>query len=63
MAGDPPRRGQRSGSKASKRAQRHERELPEQFEQAYRRLAEDRQPQPRKNGAGATRGRASSKAV
>jgi transposase len=63
MAGDPPRRGQRSGSKASKREQLHERELSEQFEAAYRRLVEDWQPKPRKNGAGATRGRASSKAV
>jgi transposase len=63
MAGDPPRRGQRSGSKASKREQRHGRELSEQFEAAYRRLAEDWQPKRRKNGAGATRGRASSKAV
>lgn len=63
MAGDPPRRGQRSGSKASKREQLHERELSEQFEAAYRRLVEDWQPKLRKNGAGATRGRASSKAV
>jgi transposase len=63
MAGDPPRRGQRSGSKASKREQLHERELSEQFEAAYRRLVDDWQPKPRKNGAGATRGRASSKAV
>lgn len=63
LAGDPPRRGQRSGSKASKREQLHERELSEQFEAAYRRLVEDWQPNPRKNGAGATRGRASSKAV
>jgi transposase len=63
MAGDPPRRGQRSGSKASKREQRHERELSEQVEAAYRRLVEDWQPKPKKDGAGATRGRASSKAV
>ena len=63
MAGDPPRRGRRSGSKASKREQLHERELSEQFEAAYRRLVDDWQPKPRKNGAGATRGRASSKAV
>jgi transposase len=62
MAGDPPRRGQRSGSQASKREQRHERELSEQVEQAYRRLVADWQQQPNKSGAGATRGRASSKA-
>ena len=63
MAGDPPRRGQRSGSKASKREQRHERELSEQVEQAYRRLVADWQQKPNKSGAGATPGRASSKAV
>jgi transposase len=61
MAGDPPRRGQRSGSKASKREQRHERELSEQVEQAYRRLVADWQQQPSKSGAGATPGRASSR--
>jgi len=60
MAGDPPRRGQRSGSKTSKREQRHERELSEQVEQAYRRLVEDWQQQPKNSGAGATPGRASS---
>jgi transposase len=59
MAGDPPRRGRRSGSPANKREQRHERELSEQVEQAYRRLVEDWQPQPNKSGAGATPGRAS----
>ena len=32
VAGDPPRRGRRSGSAASKREQRHERELSERFE-------------------------------
>src|SRR5215207_941383 len=48
MAGDPPRRSQRSGSKASKREQRHERELSEQVEAAYRRLVEDWQPKPKK---------------
>jgi transposase len=63
IAGDPPRRGQRSGSKASKREQHHERELSEQVEQAYRRLVADWQQQPKKSGAGATPGRASSKAV
>jgi transposase len=57
VAGDPPRRGRRSGSAASKREQRHERELSEQFEAAYRRLVEDWQP--KRSGAGATRGRAS----
>jgi transposase len=58
-AGDPSRRGRRSGSKASKREQRHERELSEQFEAAYRRLVEDWQTRPKREGAGATRGRAS----
>ena len=61
MAGEPPRRGRRSGSAASKREQRHERELSEQVEQAYRRLVADWQEKPRKSGAGATRGRASSR--
>jgi transposase len=60
MAGDPPRRGQRSDSSASKREQRHERELSEQVEQAYRRLVADWQQAPNNNGAGATPGRASS---
>ncbi len=59
IAGAPPRRGRRSGSAASKREQRHERELSEQFEAAYRRLVEDWQPKPKQSGAGATRGRAS----
>jgi transposase len=59
MAGDPPRRGQRSGSPASKREQHHERELSEQFEAAYRRLVADWQQKPTKSGAGATPGRAS----
>jgi transposase len=59
IAGDPSRRGRRSGSGASKREQRHERELSERFEAAYRRLVEDWQPRPRRKGAGATRGRAS----
>ena len=57
VAGDPPRRGRRSGSAASKREQRHERELSERFELAYRRLTDDWQP--KGSGAGATRGRAS----
>jgi transposase len=57
IAGDPSRRGRRSGSGASKREQRHERELSEQFEAAYRRLTDDWQP--KGSGAGATRGRAS----
>src|SRR5215211_7417007 len=59
-AGDPPRRGRRSGSAASKREQRHARELSEQVEQAYRRLVADWEQKPRKSGAGATPGRASS---
>jgi transposase len=58
-AGDPSRRGRRSGSAASKREQHHERELSEQFESAYRRLVSDWQPRPKREGAGATRGRAS----
>jgi len=58
-AGAPSRRGRRSGSAASKREQRHERELSEQFEAAYRRLVEDWQRKPKEKGAGATRGRAS----
>jgi hypothetical protein len=45
---------------ASKREQRHERELSEQVEQAYRRLVADWQQQPKRSGAGATPGRASS---
>jgi len=60
LAGDPSRRGRRSGSAASKREQSHERELSEQFEAAYRRLTDDWQP--KRSGAGATRGRASLKA-
>jgi hypothetical protein len=59
IAGDPGHRGRRSGSAASKREQRHERELSEQFESAYRRLVDDWQQKPRRSGAGATRGRAS----
>jgi len=57
VAGDPSRRGRRSGSAASKREQSHERELTERFELAYRRLVEDWQPR-KKRGAGATPGRA-----
>ena len=41
VAGALSRRGRRSGSGASKREQAHERELSEQFEAAYRRLASD----------------------
>ena len=59
IAGDPSRRGRRSGSGATKRERRHERELSEQFEAAYRRLVDDWQPKPQKSGAGATPGRAS----
>jgi transposase len=59
VAGDPAHRGRRSGSKASKREQAHERELSEQFERAYRRLVSDWQQKPKTTGAGATRGRAS----
>src|SRR5215208_1987915 len=58
IAGDPSRRGRRSGSAASKREQAHERELAEQLELAYRRLVDDWQPR-KKRGAGATQGRAS----
>ena len=46
-----------TGSAASKREQRHERELSERFELAYKRLVEDWQP--RRSGAGATPGLAS----
>src|SRR5215208_5696758 len=63
LAGDPPRRGRRSGSRASKREQLHERELSEQVEAAYRRLVEDWQPKPKKTVRVRHRGRASSKAV
>jgi transposase len=63
MAGDPPRRGQRAGSPASKREQRHERELSEQFERAYRRLVEDWRQKPNEKGAGATSGTRIFKAV
>jgi len=59
IAGAPSRRGRRSGSAASKREQRHERELSERFEAAYRRVVSDWQPRPKREGAGATRGRAS----
>jgi transposase len=59
IAGDRSRRGRRSGSAASKREQRHERELSEQFELAYRRLVDDWQQKPKQKGAGATPGRAS----
>jgi hypothetical protein len=38
--------------------QYHERELCEQTAQAWRRLVKDWRPQPKKSGAGATRGRA-----
>ena len=48
VAGDPSRRGRRSGSGASKREQAHERELSEQFEAAYRRLVDDWQQGRRK---------------
>jgi hypothetical protein len=41
----PAIRGQRSASKAGKRKRRHERELSEQIEQAYRRLAADSEEQ------------------
>ena len=45
---------------STKQDREREREFAEQVETAYRRLAEDWQPKPRKSGAGATRGRASS---
>lgn len=55
------RRGRYSGPRVheTKKEREHEREFAEQVETAYRRLAEDWQPKPPKNGAGATRGRAS----
>ncbi len=56
IAGDPSRRGRRSGSAASKREQRHERELSEQFELAYRRLTDDWQPKPKGKRCGCDTG-------
>ena len=56
LAGDPPRRGRRSGSSASGREQRHERELSERVERAYRRLVADWQQRPNKGGAVRHRG-------
>ena len=56
------RRGRYSGPRVheTKTERQHEREFAQQAEIAYRRLAQDWQPKP-KSGAGATRGRASSK--
>jgi hypothetical protein len=56
------RRGRYSGPRVheTKAERGHEREFAEQVETAYRRLAEDWQPNPPRSGAGATRGRASS---
>src|SRR5437588_753204 len=56
------RRGRYSGPRGheTKNEREHEREFSDQVETAYRRLVEDWQPKP-KSGAGATRGRASSK--
>ena len=56
------RRGRYSGPRVheTKKEREQEREFSDQVETAYRRLVEDWQPKP-KSGAGATRGRASSK--
>lgn len=58
------RRGRYSGPRVheTKTEREREAEFAEQMESAYRRLVEDWQPKP-KSGAGATRGRASSKAA
>jgi transposase len=56
------RRGKHSGPRVNetKKDRQREHEFAEQSEIAYRRLVKDWQPQPKKEGAGATRGRASS---
>jgi transposase len=56
------RRGKHSGPRVheTKKDREREREFAEQAEIAYRRLVKDWQPKHKKNGAGATRGRASS---
>ena len=56
------RRGKHSGPRVNetKKDREREREFAEQSEIAYRRLVEDWQPKPKKKGAGATPGRASS---
>ena len=57
------RRGRYSGPRVheAKKEREQEREFSDQVETAYRRLVQDWQPKPAKSGAGATRGRASSK--
>ncbi len=57
------RRGRYSGPRVneSRKEREREAEFAEQMESAYRRLVEDWQPKAPKSGAGATRGRASSK--
>ena len=56
------RRGKHSGPRVHEtpKDREREREFAEQAEIAYRRLVQDWQPKPKKKGAGATRGRASS---
>src|SRR2546422_3607275 len=56
------RRGKHSGPRVheTKKDREREREFAEQSEIAYRRLVKDWQPKPKKKGAGARRGRASS---
>jgi transposase len=56
------RQGKHSGPRVheTKKDREREREFAEQSEIAYRRLVRDWQPKPKKKGAGATRGRASS---
>jgi transposase len=65
LTGAEPRRGKRTGARIKVSPQRREaeRELARQAEAAYRRLVTDWQASGRKAGAGATPGRASSKAV
>jgi transposase len=57
------RRGRYSGPRVneSRKEREREAEFAGQMESAYRRLVQDWQPKPGKSGAGATRGRASSK--
>ena len=57
------RRGRYSGPRVneSRKEREREAEFAEQMESAYRRLVQDWQPKPPRSGAGATRGRASSK--
>jgi len=51
----------RTRAHETKDERQHEREFAEQIETAYRRFVQDWQPKGPRSGAGATRGRASSK--